>query len=114
DEAARLHTAGGPSWVGAQANQNEGVVGWFNTLLERAGGQVLSDDGSTGSLTHTPPPRAATVSSLHIMKSVATAPGADPSVTRTDAGTARLAFEQGKGALEVNWPYALPSMLENA
>lgn len=48
------------------------------------------------------------------MKAVATAPGADPSITQTDEGTARLAFEQGKAALEVNWPFVLPSMLENA
>ena len=114
DEAARLHAAGGPSWIGVQANQNEGVVVWFNTLLESAGGQVLSEDGGTVTLTDTPAHRAATVSALQIMKSVATAPGADPSVTRSDAGTARLAFEQGKSALEVNWPYALASMLENA
>jgi len=45
DEATRLHAAGGPSWIGVQANQNEAVVVWFNTLLESAGGQVLSDDG---------------------------------------------------------------------
>ncbi|HEY1838725.1 MAG TPA: extracellular solute-binding protein [Mycobacterium sp.] len=114
DQAARLHVAGKPSWIGVQANQDEGVMVWFNTLLESAGGQVLSDDGSTVTLTDTPAHRAATVSALQIMKSVATAPGADPSVTRSDAGTARLAFEQGKAALEVNWPYALASMLENA
>ena len=45
---------------------------------------------------------------------MATAPGADPSITRTDEGTARLAVEQGRAALEVNWPYVLASMLENA
>jgi multiple sugar transport system substrate-binding protein len=114
DEATRLHAAGGPSWIGVQANQNEGVMVWFNTLLESAGGQVLSEDGSTVTLTDTPEHRAATVKALQIIKSVATAPGADPSVTRSDAGTARLALEQGKSALEVNWPYALASMLENA
>jgi multiple sugar transport system substrate-binding protein len=54
------------------------------------------------------------VAALQILKSVATAPGADPSIIRTDETTARLAFEQGKAALEVNWPYALASMLENA
>jgi multiple sugar transport system substrate-binding protein len=113
-EATRLHAAGGPSWIGVQANQNEAVVVWFNTLLESAGGQVLSEDGSTVTLTDTPEHRAATVRALQILKSVATAPGADPSVIRSDAGTARLAFEQGKSALEVNWPYALASMLENA
>jgi multiple sugar transport system substrate-binding protein len=109
-----LHAAGEPSWIGVQANQNEGVVVWFNTLLESAGGQVLSDDGSIVTLTDTPEHRAATVKALQILKSVATAPGADPSVTRSDSGTARLALEQGKSALEVNWPYALASMLENA
>jgi multiple sugar transport system substrate-binding protein len=114
DEATRLHAAGEPSWIGVQANQNEAVVVWFNTLLESAGGQALSDDGSTVTLTDTPEHRAATVRALRILKSVATAPGADPSVTRSDAGSARLAFEQGKAALEVNWPYALASMLENA
>jgi multiple sugar transport system substrate-binding protein len=114
DEATRLHAAGGPSWIGVQANQNEAVVVWFNTLLESAGGQVLSDDGRAVTLTDTPQHRAATLKALQIMKSVATAPGADPSVTRSDAGTARLAFEQGRSALEVNWPYALASMLENA
>ncbi|HWF70343.1 MAG TPA: extracellular solute-binding protein [Mycobacterium sp.] len=114
DEATRLHAAGKPSWIGVQASQGEGLVVWFNTLLESAGGRVLSDDGHKVTLTDTPAHRAATVSALRILKSVATAPGADPSITRSDAGTSRLAFEQGKSALEVNWPYALASMLENA
>jgi multiple sugar transport system substrate-binding protein len=113
-EATRLHAAGEPSWIGVQANQGEALMVWFNTLLVSAGGQVLSDDGKKVTLTDTPEHRAATVSALQILKSVATAPGSDPSITRTDEGTARLAFEQGKAALEVNYPYALPSMLENA
>ncbi|HEX5142334.1 MAG TPA: extracellular solute-binding protein [Mycobacterium sp.] len=113
-EAARLHSEGQPSWIAVQAKQYEGLVVWFNTLLQSAGGQVLSDDGKTVTLTDTPEHRAATVKALSIMKSVATAPGADPSITQTDEGTARLALEQGKAALEVNWPFVLPSMLENA
>jgi multiple sugar transport system substrate-binding protein len=113
-EATRLQAAGEPSWIGVQANQGEGLVVWFNTLLVSAGGQVLSDDGQKVTLTDTPAHRAATVSALQVLKSVATAPGADPSITRTDEGTARLAIEQGKAALEVNWPYALASMLDNA
>ncbi len=43
-----------------------------------------------------------------------TAPGADPSITQTDEGTARLALEAGNAALEVNWPFVFASMLENA
>ena len=113
-EATRLHAEGKPSWIALQAKQYEGLVVWFNTLLESAGGQVLSDDGNTVTLTDTDEHRAATVKALQIMKAVATAPGADPSITQTDEGTARLALEQGKAALEVNWPFVLPSMLENA
>jgi multiple sugar transport system substrate-binding protein len=113
-EAARLHAAGEPSWIAVQANQGEGLVVWFNTLLVSAGGQVLSEDGRHVTLTDTTAHRAATVSALRILKSVATAPGADPSISRSDGGTARLAVEQGKAALEVNWPYVLASMLENA
>lgn len=113
-EATRLHAAGQPSWIAVQANEGEGLVVWFNTLLVSAGGQVLSEDGRHITLTDTPKHRAATVTALRILKSVATAPGADPSITRTDTGTARLAVEQGRAALEVNWPYVLASMLENA
>ncbi|WP_448506257.1 ABC transporter substrate-binding protein [Mycolicibacterium thermoresistibile] len=113
-EATRLHAQGGPSWIAVQGKQYEGLVVWFNTLLESAGGQVLSDDGQRVTLTDTPEHRAATVKALEIIKSVATAPGADPSITQTDENTARLALEQGRAALEVNWPYVLPSLLENS
>jgi multiple sugar transport system substrate-binding protein len=113
-EATRLHAAGEPSWIAVQGKRYEGLVVWFNTLLESAGGQVLSDDGESVTLTDTQEHRAATVKALQIIKDVATAPGADPSITQTDETTARLALEQGKAALEVNWPYVLPSLLENA
>ncbi|WP_077080004.1 extracellular solute-binding protein [Mycobacterium numidiamassiliense] len=113
-EATRLHAAGQPSWIAVQANEGEGLVVWFNTLLESGGGQVLSEDGRRVTLTDTPEHRAATVNALRILKAVATAPGADPSITRTDAATARLAVEQGQAALEVNWPYVLASLLQNA
>lgn len=113
-EAARLNAADEPSWIAVQGKQYEGLVVWFNTLLESASGRVLSDDGETVTLTDTPEHRAATIKALQIMKAVATAPGADPSITQSDEATARLALEQGNAALEVNWPFVLPSMLENA
>ncbi len=113
-EAGRLLAAGQPSWIGVQAKQDEGLVVWFNTLLASAGGQVLSDDGKTVTLTDTPQHRAATIKALQIIKTVTTAPGGDPSITQSDSSSDRLAVEQGKSALEVNWPYVLASMLENA
>ena len=113
-EATRLHEAGQPSWIAGQGSEGEGLVVWFNTLLVSGGGQVLAEDGKRVTLTDTPEHRAATVAALRIMKSVATAPGADPSFIRGNESTTRLAVEQGKAALEVNWPYVLASMLENA
>jgi len=113
-EATRLHDEDKPSWIAVQAKQYEGLVVWFNTLLESAGGHVLSEDGKTVTLTDTPEHRAATVKALRIIKDVATAPGADPSITQTNEETSRLALEQGKAALEVNWPFVLPSIMGNA
>jgi multiple sugar transport system substrate-binding protein len=113
-EATTLYEAGQPSWIGVQGKQYEGLVVWFNTLLVSAGGRVLADDGKTVTLTDTAAHRAATVTALRIIKSVATAPGADPSITQTDESTARLAVEQGHAALEVNYSSVLPSMLDNA
>jgi multiple sugar transport system substrate-binding protein len=113
-EATRLHSEGLPSWIAVQAKQYEGLLVWFNTLLESAGGQMLSDDGTTVTLTDTPQHRAATVKALEIIRGVATAPGADPSITQSNESTARLAVEDGDAALEVNWPFVLPGILENA
>jgi multiple sugar transport system substrate-binding protein len=113
-EATRLHNAGEPSWIAVQAKQYEGLVVWFNTLLESAGGQILSDDGTTVTLVDTPQHREATVKALSIIKAVATAPGADPSITQSNEESARLAIEQNRAALEVNWPFVLKSILENA
>ncbi len=75
-EATRLHAEGKPSWIAVQAKQYEGLVVWFNTLLESAGGgQVLSDDGKRVTLTDTPEHRAATVKALQIIKPSPPRPG---------------------------------------
>jgi multiple sugar transport system substrate-binding protein len=108
-EATRLHAAGKPSWIALQAKQYEGLVVWFNTLLESAGGQVLSDDGKTVTLTDTPEHRAATVKALQIIKAVATAPGA--TVDHTGRSRHRGLARIGQRRAEVNWPFVLPSML---
>ena len=41
-EATRLYREGGPSWIAVQGKQYEGLVVWFNTLLESAGGKAVS------------------------------------------------------------------------
>ena len=105
-----LAAQGRPSWIEVQAKQYEGLMVWFNTLLASAGGSVVGPDGKTVTLDQ----GDAAEKALSIMKRVATAPGHDPSISQSDEGAARLAMESGRAAFEVNWPFVLPGIKENA
>ncbi len=111
--AAKSGELGGPTQIEAQAAQYEGVVVWFNSLLESAGGRMVAEDGKTVTLTDTPEHRAATVKALSIMKAVATAPGRDPSFTQLDENESRLGMETGKAIFQVNWPFVYASAQRN-
>nr|WP_206024215.1 ABC transporter substrate-binding protein [Rhodococcus sp. 14C212] len=108
--ASGLAAEGRPSWIGVQARQYEGLMVWFNTLLASAGGSVVAEDGTTVTVAD----GDAAVTALDIMKRVATAPGADPSLNQSDEAAARLGMESGKAAFQVNWPFVYPGILENA
>ncbi|EFV12794.1 extracellular solute-binding protein [Segniliparus rugosus] len=114
DRAQQLAATGGPGQIAVQAAPYEGLMVWFNTLLASAGGAILAADGKTPTLKDTPEHRAATVKALTIIRDVARARGADPSISQSDETTARLALEQGRAAFEVNWPYVRNSVVENA
>lgn len=107
--ASGLAAEGRPSWIGVQGRQYEGLMVWFNTLLSSAGGSVVGEDGVTVTLTD----NNAAVTALDIMKRVATAPGADPSLNQADEAAVRLGMESGRTAFQVNWPFVLPGILEN-
>ncbi len=108
--ASGLAEEGLPSWIGVTGRQYEGLMVWFNTLLASAGGSVVADDGTTVTLAD----GDAAETALDIMKRVATAPGADPSLNQADEAAVRLGMESGRTAFEVNWPFVLPGILENA
>lgn len=110
DIASGLAAEGRPSWIGVQARQYEGLMVWFNTLLASAGGSVVAEDGTTVTVAD----GDAAVTALDIMKRVATAPGADPSLNQSDEAAARLGMESGKAAFQVNWPFVYPGIIENA
>ncbi|WP_374700630.1 extracellular solute-binding protein [Rhodococcus sp. BS-15] len=114
DIAEANAAAGRPAEIGVQAKQYEGFMVWFNTLLESAGGSVVGEDGTTVTLNDTPEHRAATEKALEIIKRVATADGRDPSVSQSDEGTSRLGMEAGRMAFQVNYPFVLPGLKENA
>lgn len=104
-----LADRGKPSWIEVQAAQYEGLTVWFNTLLASAGGAILGQAGRAVTVAE----GSAAQQALMIMRRVATAKGADPSLSQRDEGTGRLAMESGNAAFEVNYPFVLPGIATN-
>lgn len=100
-DAINLAKAGKPHYIEEQGRQYEGYTVWFNSLVDSAGGQILS--GKTVSLG--PPARRAAT----IIHDLANSPAADPSLSNDQEDQARLAFESGKAAFEINYPFVWPS-----
>jgi multiple sugar transport system substrate-binding protein len=97
-QASRLPTAGR---IEIQGAQYEGVVVWFNSLVQSAGGTII--EGNKVTLGR------AGLTAARIMKRLATSPAADPSLSAQMEDQNRLAFEQGQAAFEVNYPFVYPS-----
>jgi len=105
--SAALNKQGKPHIIEVQGRQYEGLTVWFNSLNASAGGSII---GPTGNVTLGPPAtRAAT-----IMKTLASGPAADPGLSQAQEDQARLGFESGNAAFEVNYPFVWPSAQENA
>jgi multiple sugar transport system substrate-binding protein len=81
-----------------QGQKYEGYVVWFNNLVASAGGQIVNAEGE-------PTLDEAAVKAAQIIKDVATSGRADPSLSTAQEDQGRLAFEAGKGAFLLNWPY---------
>ncbi len=101
-DAIELSRQGKPHYIEEQGAQYEGLTVWFNSLVNSAGGQILGPNNQVaiGPTTKT----AAT-----IMRSLATSPAADPSLNVTQEGQADTAFDQGKAAFELNYPFVWDS-----
>ena len=81
---------------------------WFNSLIASAGGQILNRLGK-------PALGAPAVKAATIMHNLATSPAAPiPRCSQAQEDQARLAFEKGNAAFEVNYPFVFPSAAENA
>jgi multiple sugar transport system substrate-binding protein len=97
-QASKLPKAGR---IEIQGAQYEGVVVWFNSLVQSAGGTIVAGNkvtlGNAG------------LTAAEIMKRLATSPAADPSLSAQMEDQNRLAFEQGEAAFEVNYPFVYPS-----
>ncbi len=85
-----------------QGNKYEGYVVWFNNLVQSAGGKIVDAEGE-------PMLNEGTTKALDIIRNVATAGSADPSLSTATEDPVRLTFDAGKGAFMLNWPYVYAS-----
>ena len=101
DQATKLKTH-----IEIQGAQYEGVVVWFNSLVQSAGGTIVNGTKVTlGS----PAQQAA-----DIMSKLAHSPAADPSLASQHEDENRLAFEAGTAYFEINYPFIYPSAKSDA
>jgi multiple sugar transport system substrate-binding protein len=102
-DAIKLAKQGKPHYIEVQGAQYEGLTVWFNSLVDSAGGQILS-----GPRTVAIGPSA--VKAAAIIHNLANSPAADPGLSNSNEDAARLGFESGKAAFEVNYPFVYPSI----
>ena len=84
-----------------QGARYEGVTVWFNALVQSAGGSIVRNNKAT--------PGPAWTKAAQIMHKLATSKAADPSLSATKEDQARLAFENGEAAFQVNYPFIYAS-----
>jgi multiple sugar transport system substrate-binding protein len=101
-DSEALAKQGQPHYIEVQGAQYEGLTVWFNTLVNSAGGEIVSGHNNVV-VDHT----AETAAS--IMHELATGPGADPSLNVDMEGQADTAFDQGHAAFELNYPFVWAS-----
>jgi multiple sugar transport system substrate-binding protein len=109
DGAAQLREAGKPDQILGQGQRYEGLVVWFTSLLESAGGHVLDESGKKVSL-ETGPTRKA----LQIMRDVSRSPSTPQNFATAREDDARLAWEKGDAAFMTNYSFVWPSANQNA
>jgi multiple sugar transport system substrate-binding protein len=106
--AEQLKQDGKPHYIEIQGAQYEGYTVWFNSMVESAGGSILTENSEEADLGE--PAKKA----LETMKALAEGAGADPSLASQTEDANRLAFESGSAAFQLNYPFVYPSAEENA
>lgn len=101
-DATQLAKAGLPHYIEEQGAQYEGLTVWFNSMVNSAGGQIISGNNKVvlGS---------AVEKAAAIMHQLATSPAADPSLNVAQEGSSDTAFNQGTAAFEINYPFVWAS-----
>src|SRR4051794_9409259 len=89
--------------IQVQGARYEGLTVWFNSLVASAGGSILKNNGEDIDLG--PPAEKA----ADVIKRIAASPEADPALENNKEDQARIGFESGNSAFEVNYTFAWAS-----
>jgi multiple sugar transport system substrate-binding protein len=98
DDANQLAKEGKPHYIEEQGAKYEGLVVWFNSLVNSAGGSLV---GPGNTVTVGPSTKIAAT----IMKRLATSAGADPGLNTSEEGPGNDVFDAGTAAFEINYPF---------
>ena len=101
-DAITLAKQGKPHYIEEQGAQYEGLVVWFNSLVDSAGGQILTSDNKVVV-------GASSKLAASIMHRLASSAAADPSLNTDKEDDARAGFEKGAAAFEINYPFVWPA-----
>jgi multiple sugar transport system substrate-binding protein len=98
DDSVQLAKAGKPHYVEEQGAKYEGLVVWFNSLVNSAGGGIV------GAHNKVIVGRSAKIAA-QIMHRLATTPAADPGLNTSEEGPGNDVFDAGQAAFEINYPF---------
>jgi multiple sugar transport system substrate-binding protein len=106
--AVQLRGEGQPYRVITMGAQYEGLVVLYNNISESAGGHILNEEGTEAVFDD------GAVRALDILHRFATAGITSSSFTNALEDDARLEFQGGNAAFQLNWPFVYPAMQEAA
>lgn len=102
DDSIQLARHGKPHAIEEQGAKYEGLTVWFNSLVDSAGGGILTPNNK---IIVGPSSKVA----ASIMHRLATTPTADPGLNVAQEGQADTAFDAGNAAFEINYPFVWSS-----
>ncbi|WP_439376835.1 ABC transporter substrate-binding protein [Amycolatopsis lexingtonensis] len=102
-KSKELKAQGKPYSIVFTGAQYEGLVVFYNTLVNSMGGHILSEDGKSVVLDD------GAVQALALLKEVTSSGITDPSLTNSKEDDVRQAFQRGDAAFELNWPFVYAS-----
>jgi multiple sugar transport system substrate-binding protein len=102
-KSKELKAQGKPYSIVFTGAQYEGLVVFYNTLVESMGGHILSEDGKSVVMDD------GAVQALALLKEITSSGITDPSLTNSKEDDVRQTFQRGDAAFELNWPFVYAS-----